>query len=117
MFGLKPPAPHSDSTAMGWSADLEETVLNKLDLMSRRANKRAGRRTRLLEPSSKAFDENLMKAKAGATLFSARSPPGDEDAGQDGHAVAQKTEAAEACLPQQSADLRDGSWLASSHGE
>ncbi len=35
----------------------------------------------LLEPSSKAFDENLMKAKAGATLFSARSPPGDEDAG------------------------------------
>jgi hypothetical protein len=32
---------------MGWQADLEETVLNKLDLMSTLANKRARRRTRL----------------------------------------------------------------------
>jgi hypothetical protein len=35
----------------------------------------------------------------------------------NGHSVAQKTKAAEACLPQQSADLRNGSWLASVHGE
>jgi beta-phosphoglucomutase len=31
--------------------------------------------------AERKHDENLMKAKAGATLFSARSPPGDEDAG------------------------------------
>jgi hypothetical protein len=31
---------------MGWQADLEEAVLNKLDLMGTPASKWAGRRTR-----------------------------------------------------------------------